>query len=148
MGRGRAAVIRIAFLYLMLFTAFIARAEDDPASYIGMSLEELLIQFGTPESVYPVRGLEEWQDDVVFVYEEGDFYILKDRVWQVGLKTAYRVNTGDPSTVVYLSFGEAFMAGRDFAVFSLGRQNWPLALRCNFDLAGRVTAIFIYRSDI
>ena len=122
--------------------------EDDPALCIGLSLEELIHRFGTPRSVYPVRGMEEWQDDVVFVYDEGDFYIIKDRVWQIGLKSAYLIRAGDSRAAVSLSFGEALSTREDYAVFPLKGKHWPLELRCNFDSGGKVTAIFIYRSDI
>ncbi|MDR3146416.1 MAG: hypothetical protein LBU21_09065, partial [Treponema sp.] len=55
--------------------------EVDPASRIGLSLDELVAGRGVPESVYAVRGGEDWQDDVVFVYPDGDYYIYRDRVW-------------------------------------------------------------------
>ena len=122
--------------------------ENDPALLIGISLEELIRRFGVPRSVYAVRGLEEWQDDVVFVYDEGDFYIIKDRVWQLGLSAAYLIRSGDSRSAVFLNFGEAISFAEDYAIFLLRGYNWPLALRCNFDSGGRVTAIFIYRSDI
>ncbi|MDR0473887.1 MAG: hypothetical protein LBH43_09500 [Treponema sp.] len=142
---------QVKVFFFMVFAAppLWAQAEEpDPASYIGMSIAELLDRFGTPRSVYALRGLEEWQDDVVFVYNAGDFYILKDRVWQVRLNSAYRIRSGDQNAVVYLSLGDAAFNGKDFAVFSLKGKNWPMSLRCNFDSAGKITAIFIYRSDI
>ena len=122
--------------------------EDDPALYIGFSLEELIGEFGIPRSVYPVRGLVEWDDDVVFVYDEGDFYIIKDRVWQLGLSSAYLIQVGDSRPTVLLRFGQAINYGEEFVIYSLGGYSWPIALRFNFDSAGRVTAIFVYRSDI
>jgi hypothetical protein len=121
---------------------------DDPASFIGYSLTDLILRFGVPRSVYPVRGVEEWADDVVFVYDEGDFYIIKDRVWQIGLKSAYLIQAGDSRSAVSLSFGEALSSGWDYLIFPLKGQSWPVALRCNFDSDGRVTVIFIYRSDL
>jgi len=122
--------------------------QADPAHLIGLELEDLLRHFGFPKSVYAVRGLEEWQDDVVFVYDEGDFYFFRDRVWKVGLKSAYLISSGDPRAAVLLSFKEAVQTGFDYAVFSLHGYNWPIAIRFNFDSAGRVTMIFIYRTDI
>ena len=120
----------------------------DPASYVGMSISDLLGRLGTPASVYAVRGPEEWLDDVVFIYSEGDFYILKDRVWQVSVKTAYRIRVGDPESAAFLGLGEASVSSKEHAVFPLGWVNWPLAVRCNFNAAGRVSAIFIYRTDL
>ena len=122
--------------------------DEDPASFIGYTLSELIQRFGVPRSVYPVRGLQEWDDDVVFVYDEGDFYIIKDRVWQIGLSSAYLIQAGDSRAAVHLSFGQSLLSGEDFAIFPLGGHNWPLAMRFNFDSTGRVTVIFIYRSDI
>ena len=120
----------------------------DPASYIGLTLTELIRQCGIPKSVYAVRGLQEWQDDVVFIYDEGDFFILEDRVWQVKLNNAYQIKTGDPKSAVFLVFGETVSDVNDYAVYSVSGRNWPIALRFNFDSEGRVTMIFIYRSDL
>jgi hypothetical protein len=125
-----------------------AGRSDDPALLIGLTLNDLIQRFGIPNSVHAVRGLEEWQDDVLFVYDTGDFYILENRVWQIGIKSAYLLREGDPRSAVSLSFGQALRSGTDYAIFLLQGYNWPLALRFNFDSAGRVTAIFIYRSDL
>ena len=138
-------------LLLVIFIAAIFPVwpqENDPASLIGLTLEDLIRRFGAPRSVYPVRGIEEWQDDVVFVYNEGDFYIMKDRVWQLGLRSAYLVRSGDYRSSAFFNLGEVVYSAEDYAIFLLKGYNWPLALRCNFDAAGRVTLIFIYRSDL
>jgi hypothetical protein len=123
-------------------------AEADPASYIGLSLEELLGRFGPPLSVHALRGLEAWQDDVVFSYAQGEFYILKDRVWQVELKSAYRIQAGDPKTAALLVMGHDARDMGDHLVVPLKTGDWPLSLRCNLDPAGKVLAIFIFRSDL
>jgi hypothetical protein len=131
-------------------------------TFIGMTLEDLFGRLGLPRSVYAIRGIEEWQDDVVFVYDEGDFYILKDRVWQVGLKSAFRIKSGDSRQAVFQVFGESFVEGEprapspaedsegggDYMVFPLEGYSWPMAVRCNFDSAGKVKIIFVYRSDL
>jgi hypothetical protein len=127
-----------------------APSEDDPSSYIGLTLAELMRRFGAPRAVYPVRGLEAWQDDVVFAYDRGDFYILSDRVWQVGLRAAGGVKAGD-------SWGEALLAlgskagiryNSDSIFQPLDGGSWPMALRYDFDRDGKVRMIFIYRADL
>jgi len=120
----------------------------DPALHIGLTLTELIGRFGVPNSVYSSRGLQEWQDDVVFVYNAGEFYIFKDRVWQLGVTSAYLIRAGDPGPAVFLSFGEALYSSPECAVFTLNGYNWPMALRFNFNAEGRVEMIFIYRSDL
>jgi hypothetical protein len=121
--------------------------QNDPASLIGLSLENLLSRFGVPQAVYAVRGDREWQDDVVFVYAEGDFYIYKDRVWQIKLKAAYGIRLGDPRPAVFLTLGEEAEDFENFVVLSLPSKGWPLAFRVNLDDSGFVSALYVYRPD-
>ena len=122
--------------------------EDDPVSCIGLSLSDLLNRFGVPRSVYASRGLETWQDDVVFVYDEGEFYIFKDRVWQAGLKAVMGVSTGDSRGVALLVLGSKAQPRGDSIFYPLNEKAWPMMIRYDLDRAGRVQAIFIYRTDI
>jgi hypothetical protein len=119
----------------------------NPASLIGLTLEEILAGLGVPRSVYAVRGHEEWQDDVVFVYDMGDFYVYKDRVWQIGLKSAYNVSVGDRREALALTLGEKTRHFDTYAVYSFDDYSWPILMRFNFDQTDKVSAIFIYRSD-
>jgi len=123
-------------------------AEPDPVSLVGLTIEELLRSFGTPRSVHAARGLEEWQDDVVFVYEQGDFYVYRDRVWQVGLRELRGINTGDSRGVVSLVLGSGAETRGASIFYPINDRSWPLMLRYDFDSAGRVQAIFIYRTDL
>jgi hypothetical protein len=124
-----------------------APIETDPASWIGMDLPALLDRFGVPNSVYVVRGAEEWQDDVVFVYDHGDFYVFKDRVWQLGLKSAYKISAGDSREAALLALGEKTEDRGNYLFCPLPGGSWPLVLCCNLDGEGKVSTIFIYRSD-
>jgi hypothetical protein len=135
------------------------RAEADAAAqnipekvhitaYIGMKLDELVARLGLPRSVYASRGQEPWQDDVVFVYAEGDFFIFRDRVWQLGLTSAYGVSVGDPKPAVALALGEDAADLGDYFLFPLPPVGWPLTLRVHLNGAGRVSAIYIYRPDL
>jgi len=174
--------LRLLILCLILLwpkTGYGQSPIEDPVSYIGLNLNELYAKLGPPESVYAARGLEDWQDDVVFVYKEGDFYILKDRVWQLGLKSALGIGAGDNAASVSLILGSNNLArpaltsgpasgtaiksgpvgtgspgsgetresGSSLYYFIDGKS-WPLMLRCDFNKAGRVSVIFIYRSDL
>ena len=121
--------------------------ENDPVNLVGLTLGELLGRFGTPRSVYAARGIEEWQDDVVFVYDEGDFYVYKDRVWQAGLKEAHGIKAGDSRAVVSLVLGQAAEDRGDSIYCPLEVKGWPLMLRYVFDREGRLHMIFIYRTD-
>jgi len=116
-------------------------------SYIGLKLAELIERLGPPRAVSAARGNELWQDDVVFQYNEGDFFIYKDRVWQVKFLSAYGISLGDPRQAALLVLGEAAEDRGDHLVLPLQGKDWPLVIRVNLNGAGRVAAIFIYRPD-
>ena len=119
----------------------------NPVSFISLTLDELLQSFGVPRSVYAARGFEVWQDDVVFVYDQGDFYVYKNRVWQLGLKSFRGINIGDPRGVVSLILGSKAQDRPNAIFYQLNEAAWPMMLRCDFNNAGKVEAIFIYRTD-
>jgi len=120
----------------------------DPMELVGLTLDELLTRFGTPAAVYAVRGEEPWQDDVVFSYDHGDFYVLKDRVWMVAVDAAFKLEIGDPRAAFFLVMGENADDRGAYAICPLPGGPWPLALRCDFDADGNVAALFIYRADL
>jgi hypothetical protein len=120
---------------------------SDISSLIGLTLDELFSRFGSPQSVYAVRGLEAWQDDVVFIYNDRDFYIYKNRVWQVEIKAAYGIKVGDPLNTVTRILGNGTAYFEDYMLLPLPSRAWPLTLRVNFDKKQSVSAIFVYRSD-
>jgi hypothetical protein len=121
-------------------------AGQDPAALIGITLTELIDRFGVPKQVYAVRGVAAWQDDVVFVYDPGEFYVFGSRVWQLKLRAAYNIKDGDNKAAVNRIMGE----GRNFegyTLFQLPGKAWPVMLRVNWDTSGRAAGIYIYRSD-
>ena len=120
--------------------------EEEILSFVGLKLDDMVMRFGIPKSVHAVRGGETWQDDVVFVYDEGDFYIFRDRVWQIGIKSANGLKIGDTKAAVLLTLGEKAQDEGDYVLFPLPGGGWPLSLRINFN-ANKVTAIFVYRPD-
>jgi hypothetical protein len=132
---------------LLFFTAIPLWAQEDPTEAIGLTLSMVYARYGIPDSVYAVRGAEEWQDDVVFVYDDWDLYIYRDRVWQVGLKSAMGISQGDSSGMAFLVLGEKVQSYNGYMLCPLPSRSWPLQLRLNLDAAGKVAAIFIYRSD-
>jgi hypothetical protein len=150
MGFTRAprAVFALLLLFIILPVSGAQEGQNpDPSFWIGLTLEDLISRFGPPQSVYAVRGKEEWQDDVVFVYAEADFYVYKDRVWQLGLKSFKGVKTGDPKPAAALVLGEEAEDKGDHFLLALPGRGWPLMVRINFDNAGRASALFMYRPD-
>ncbi|MCL2196778.1 MAG: hypothetical protein FWB77_04105 [Treponema sp.] len=121
-------------------------SNDEQLSFVGMMMADLLEKHGPPRSVVADRGSEVWQDDVVFQYNGADFYIYRDRIWQVRLSSTHGVSDGDRKAVVLLTLSGAEDKG-DYALFAINGKNWPLMMRINFNSAGHVAAIYIYRPD-
>ncbi|MDR0669156.1 MAG: hypothetical protein LBF95_03655 [Treponema sp.] len=119
----------------------------EPEALIGLTLEGLYGRFGVPQEVYAVRGAEEWQDDVVMVYPQGDFYVYRDRVWQVGIKAVRGIRVGDSREAVILALGEDAREGDDYFLLPIDGRSWPITLRVNMGGSAQVAEIFVYRGD-
>ena len=119
---------------------------DEIISSIGLKLEDLFLRYGAPNTVHAARGNEYWQDDVVFVYSEWDFYIYRDRVWQIGLKSGYGLKIGDTKAAALIALGDKAHDEGDYLLHPLTGSAWPLSLRVNFN-AGKISGIFVFRTD-
>jgi hypothetical protein len=119
---------------------------DEIISNMGLKLEDLFLRYGAPKTVHAARGDEDWQDDVVFVYNEWDFYIYRDRVWQIGLKSGYGMKIGDTKASALLALADKAKDEGDYLLYPITGGAWPLSLRVNFN-AGKISGIFIYRTD-
>ena len=129
-----------------LFLAAQSNTASDPSALIGMTLSELYKNHGVPKNVYAVRGAAVWQDDVVFVYDNIEFFIFGNRVWQLKVRSAYNVKDRDTKASVTKTLGE----GRSFegyTLYQLPGKTWPLMLRINWDASERAAGIYIYRPD-
>jgi hypothetical protein len=138
-----------------------------PESFIGLTLEGLYGRFGVPQAVRAVRGGEPWQDDVVMVYPQGDFYVYRDRVWQAGIPAIRGIHLGDSRDAVVLALGEGALEEDGCFILPIRDRAWPMALRVNMESPppetppqgspapgnpsqgspSRVSGIFVYRSD-
>jgi hypothetical protein len=120
---------------------------NDPSSLIGLTLSELLSLFGVPVAVYPERGPENWQDDVIFAYNNGfSFYVYKDRVWQISLQSAYGVKIGDSRSSSAAILRWPVQNYDTCVLYSLPSHGWPLVLRLDFT-DSQVSVIRVYRPD-
>jgi len=148
---------QILFLLLIFFLTFPSWAQERPLNtglsneeqyaFIGMRLEEIIEKYGPPRSVAAARGVDLWQDDVVFQYTGVDFYFYIDRVWQVKFVTTHDISNGDKKANVMLALGETVEDMEDHIQFAINSLNWPLMLRINFNEKENVTSIFLYRPD-
>jgi len=148
---------RVLLSLLLLFITFPLFAQNQPVyaglsndeqlSFVGMMMADLLVKFGPPRSVVCERGNEPWQDDVVFQYNGADFYIYRDRIWQVKLASTHGISNGDKKAAVLLTLGSSAEDKEDHVLFPINGKSWSLMMRVNFNSTGLVTAIYIYRPD-
>lgn len=119
---------------------------EDPFSFIGMRLSEMVSRFGAPRSVSVARGDEPFQDDVVFAYDAFDFFVFHDRVWKVGLRSFFGLRTGDARAAALLVLGESARGAGDYLLHNIPGGVWPVSLRVDFS-GDRISSIFIFRPD-
>jgi hypothetical protein len=112
-----------------------------------MTLAGLIERFGVPKTVIAARGNELWQDDVIFRYDDGDFYICIDRVWQVSFTSALGISNKDRKAAVLLVLGNNADDRGDHVLLQISGMDWPLMLRVNFNNSQQVSAIYLYRPD-
>jgi len=122
-------------------------SNDEHIAFVGMTISELIGRFGPPGSVTTERGVEVWQDDVVFQYNGADFYIFRDRVWQVKIGSTHGISNGDRKAVVLLALGYRAADMGNYMLISITGKSWPMMIRIDFSNTEQVAAIYIYRSD-
>ena len=129
-----------------------ASASFDPAASLGMTLAEAFLAYGAPSVVFPVRGEEDWQDDVVFFYPSRLYlFWYENRVWQVRLDERYQgellgCSMGMSEQDVTGVLGDPLFREADWAVYTLADRGYPVRARLVFT-AGQLSDLYVYRSD-
>ncbi|HTP57945.1 MAG TPA: hypothetical protein VMM82_03445 [Spirochaetia bacterium] len=129
-----------------------AGADFDPTRFIGLDVKSALDALGAPQAVFPFRGQEEAQDNVVFFYR--DFLYLfwyKDRVWQVRCdrrfaRPLFGLAMGMPRDVVQRTVARQLVAKGDSLYFDLDDAKYPVRVRLVF-ANDALSDIYIYRGD-
>ncbi len=128
-----------------------ASAPDGP-ELIGLELQTALRSFGPPQHVYPIRGDQPWQDDVVFFYSTHLYlYWYDDRVWQVRFDRNFEgsvlgLSMGASREDAQKSLGKPIASREDWEIFQLPDRGFPVRARLFFT-SDRLSDIYIYRSD-
>jgi hypothetical protein len=120
---------------------------DDLVALLGLSVKEVVGEFGPPDAVYPVRGKEQWQDDVVFQYPGIDFYLFGNHVWQIMPKKAFNISVGDPKMTVPLVCGDKAIDKGNYYIIEIPGRAWKVEARYSIDARDAISAIYIYRAD-
>ena len=147
----------LSFLLLLFLLAFPLWSQERPLNtglsteeqqaFVGMMLADVIEQFGSPRTVATARGIELWQDDVVFQYTGVDFYIFRNRVWQVRFNATHGISNGERKEAVLLTLGNKAEDMGGYVLLPIDSKDYPLMLRVNFNNAGNVNAIFLYHPN-
>ena len=117
---------------------------EEQQALVGMMLSDVIDRFGPPRTVAAARGIELWQDDVVFQYTGVDFYIYRNRVWQIRFNATHGISNGDRKDVVMFNLGDAVIDMNEYVLLPIDGKDWPLMLRINFNSSENVSSIFLY----
>jgi hypothetical protein len=124
----------------------------DPLPLIGMDPQAALAAFGPPREIFPLRGLVEAEDDVVFFYDESLYmFWYRNRVWQVRFDRRFErrvlgLTMGMSRTEVEQACPAPLLASGDSLYFDVEGCDCPVRARVVLDRDG-VADIYVYRSD-
>ena len=159
MARPRPAVL----IGLVLFSALAASAaaqESDPlpvaaefTAKLGWTPAEALAWMGAPESLFPYRGAAEREDTVAFFYPDRLYlFWFRDRVWQVRADERWDgevdgVRMGMDLEEVISLWGPPINDVDPQPTWTLPDRGYPVRIRLYFDEDGRLSDLYVYRSD-
>ncbi len=124
----------------------------DMVALLGLALDQVLDRYGAPKEVFPLRGMEAWQDDVVFYYPSNlYFFFFGNRVWQVRIDKRYSgkalgFSPGTPKQEVIARLGTPFYQDQDSLIYLLPDRGYPVRSRFFFENE-ILSDIYVYRGD-
>jgi hypothetical protein len=134
-------------------------AVTSPVELLGLTPEKAYQKMGTPFEIFPMRGENEWQDDVVFYYSNHVYlFWFKNRVWQfradkrfegtiLGLKTG--LNRKEVNRMLGKPFkkddsSEIYLNPKNITRYETG---FPVRLKVFYGADNKVSDIYVYRGD-
>lgn len=126
---------------------------EDPGILLGLNPAQAIERFGSPLSVFAIRGEAAWQDDVVFDYGGGfSLFMFKDRVWQIRVAEPYAdpilgFVVGSSKERAASSLGTPSLSVEGAYEWVLPGEAWPVRLRGIVDESGIIREVYIYRAD-
>ncbi|MDX9898246.1 MAG: hypothetical protein RBT62_04960 [Spirochaetia bacterium] len=151
--------ILVMVMFLIVVSTAIAQdapallVPEDPGVLLGLSPAQAIERFGSPLSVFAIRGEAAWQDDVVFDYGGGfSLFLFKDRVWQIRVAEPYASPVlgfvvGSSSDRAASALGSPALELAGAYEWVLPGEAWPVRLRGIVDASGAIREIYIYRAD-
>jgi len=124
----------------------------DPLPLLGMDPSSALPAFGPPREIFPFRGAEEGEDNVVFFYDDYLYiFWFRSRVWQVRFDRRFDgevlgLSLGMTREQVERASTRALISAGDSLYFDVAGAGYPVRVRLVFD-SDALSDIYVYRSD-
>jgi hypothetical protein len=128
------------------------QTQEELVTVIGMDVKAAWKNFGIPQEVYPLRGEQEWHDDVVFYYPNHMYlYLYQNRVWQLRLDERYKdgflnLKMGASKESLLTALGKPLTEIDDSYIFNLTDLGYPIRLRAVFKNE-KLSDAYLYRAD-
>ena len=145
-------------LLFLNFLIFHSSAIDllDPLTVLGSTIDDIFQADSRPAEIFPNRGVEPDEDNVVFYYDNGFYlFLFNNRVWQVRYDKTfsgelYKLRIGmSREDVLSGSLSQQqipISSGEDFVTFELSQSPYPLRMKLYF-MEGMLEDLYIYRAD-
>ncbi|MDA3811248.1 MAG: hypothetical protein PF518_13075 [Spirochaetaceae bacterium] len=150
---------RYSFLFifsLMLLPALQAFDANETLSYLGATISEIFEYPVIPEEIYPNRGIEEDEDNVIFYYSNGFYlFLFENRVWQVRYDRNYKEAILDlkmENTMVQILADKLeegitpLFSGDNYLTFQIAESPYPVRMKLFFT-DDKLDDLYIFRAD-
>ncbi len=124
----------------------------DPLPLIGLDPASAFKAFGPPREIFPFRGVEDGEDNVVFFYDDYLYmFWFRNRVWQVRFDRRFDgqvlgLSLGMTREQVEQASTRSLISTGDSLYFDVAGASYPVRVRLMFDAEG-LCDIYVYRSD-
>ena len=152
--------IRAALLFVLLAAAPLSAGEPvlpvaaGLVSRLGWTPDEAIDALGPPVNMFPYRGTSETEDNVVFFYPDHSYlFWFRDRVWQARVDSRWEgdidgVSMGMTLDEVLGVWGRDPINRNDPApTWTLPDRGYPVRIRLYFNQSGKLSDIYVFRSD-
>jgi hypothetical protein len=149
------------FLLFLVFAASAGTAYPDDTvlplagdltAMLGWTPEEAFAWLGAPDGLFPFRD-EAGEDCVVFYFEDHTYlFWYEDRVWQIRADRRWEgevdgVGMGASRDEVRALWGPPINDFDPQPTWTLPDKGYPVRIRLYFDDTGKLTDLYVYRSD-
>lgn len=129
---------------------------SQPFSLLGLTVKEVFDSTVKPDEIFPNRGVQESEDNVIFYYSGGFYlFLYENRVWQVRYDRNYtdsllNLKIGMSRSMILSDSLEKNLVpmadGEDYLTFQIRETPYPVRIKLYF-VEEKLDDLYIYRAD-